>query len=131
MLPGARAAVYVGRSRHPLYPSIEKKNRPEISASKQGRLDGFEDAVAFEPTSDGRDGAQHDEKGPPIPSHQIKQPTLWVHLRARGKSPSEAGSVMLHGPTAGPGAELEPTGPLPAASTPPRPEGAVLERAVT
>ena len=48
MLADGRAVVYAGCSLHPLHPSIEKKDRAQISAEEQWRLDRFEDAVALE-----------------------------------------------------------------------------------
>jgi hypothetical protein len=61
MLADARAAVYAGPSRHPPHPSIEKKDRAQISTEEQWRLDRFKRAVALEPAFNGPDGAQHDE----------------------------------------------------------------------
>jgi hypothetical protein len=45
----------------PLHPSIEKKDRAQISAEEQWSLDRFKDAVALELALDGPAGAQYDE----------------------------------------------------------------------
>jgi hypothetical protein len=86
--------VQLAVPRHPPHPSIKKKDRAQISAEQQRRLDRFKNAVALKLAFDGPDGGQHDEQGPPIPSDQVEQPKLWVHLRARGKSPAGAGQRL-------------------------------------
>jgi hypothetical protein len=73
-------------------PSVEKKDQPAPSYDQQRRFDRFNDAVALKVTFDRPDDAQDDDEDPPVPSHQVEQPKLWVHLRARERAPPERSS---------------------------------------
>jgi hypothetical protein len=74
-------------------PSIEKKDQAAPSDQQHRHRDRFKDAVAFKVRFDRPDDAQDDDEDPPVPSYQVEQPKLWVHLRAVKKSCTRRGQV--------------------------------------
>jgi hypothetical protein len=92
---GAQSAVpAIGASEGP---SIKKKDQPAPSNNEQGGFDRFNDAVAFKVAFDRPDDADGDDEDPPVPPHQVEQPELWVHLRARQRAPPVRGSQGYRG----------------------------------
>jgi hypothetical protein len=76
----------------PKRPSIDKKDQPAPDYDQQRRFDRFNDTIAFKVAFDRPDDAQDDNEDPPVPSHQVEQSELWVHLRARESAPPKRGS---------------------------------------
>jgi hypothetical protein len=76
----------------PKRPSIDKKDQSAPGYDQQRRFDRFNDAVAFKAAFDRPDDADDDDEDPPVPSYQVEQSELWVHLRALESAPPERGS---------------------------------------